>query len=136
MRKPLPKVRALKVPDDGPRLLTHVLHYRSFVTFPADRYDDVIKAFERLAREFGVRVHAFGVRLHEPCAELRHPSSDEAAYLPRKVHLRAPRGADRWACRTEYVSLQYLTDDPAAVTCRMCLRTSEYGNAQKVEATA
>ena len=124
-----PRTRPFEVPDDGPRpTRTSVIEYTSFVTVPVEAYDTLALAFESLVADFGARVHALGGTLHEPRGMLRDPNSAEAIYLPRRIHLRR-YGYETWVCNTSHVSLKNVTDDPQAVTCRLCLRTPDWQSA-------
>lgn len=72
-----------------------------------------------LAREQLGRTRREKRKLYFAGGDVRPLTQEELlAVLPRKVHLRTAAG--RWACTTAHVSPRNLTDDRAAVTCKLC----------------
>lgn len=116
-------------PEDPPRV-TMMAEFTVAVTGTVNELEGAMSLFERFVNAY-VRGLSGGAQASHPRAAFRPMTRDEALVLtPRKFHW-APDG-DR-VCDTAYVSQRQLTDDPAKVTCKLCLKWME-ANDVRVEA--
>ena len=98
-----------------------VLEYKVMMTGTVNGLDTAAMEFNKAMEAFYARCERLDVSVAVAHGFVRSVSHDEALTLiQRKYHLKSADG--RQACRTSFVSEKYLTDDEAAVTCKLCLK--------------